>query len=133
PRCYPFPTVKTNGLLVLKGSTGMGKSTLAALIAHADTQEWTWLRMRGQEPDQIREMLYQAALIHPEQSPEVRVVLDDLNFGYHTAKYEDASAGVLYAILSRGGQVIMTTQGNLPSRVTSRFPMAAVSAIDVSP
>ena len=41
--------VKTNGLLVLKGSTGMGKSTLATLIAHADTQEWTWLRMRGQE------------------------------------------------------------------------------------
>jgi hypothetical protein len=42
---------KTNGLLVLKGSTGMGKSTLAALITSAETQPWTWLRMRGQEPE----------------------------------------------------------------------------------
>ena len=111
----------------------MGESTLAALIAHAETQEWTWLRMRGQEPDQIRELLYQAALIHPEQSPEVRVVFDDLNFGSHTAKYEDALTDVLYAILSRGGQVIMTTQGDLPSRVTSRFPMAVASSIEVPP
>ena len=124
---------KIHGFLVLKGSTGMGKSTLATLIAHADTQEWTWLRMRGQEPDQIREMLYQAALIHPAQSPEVRVVLDDLNFGSHIAKYEDALMGVLYAILSRGGQVIMTTQGDIPSRVTSYFPMAVVSSIEVPP
>jgi len=128
-----FQQVKTNGLLVLKGSAGMGKSTLAALIVHADTQEWTWLHMRGQEPDQIRGLLYQAALIHPEQSPEVRVVLDDLNFGSRTATYEDALTGLLYAILSRGGQVIMTTQGDLPRRVTSHFPVAVVSAIDVPP
>lgn len=124
---------KIHGLLVLKGPTGMGKSTLAALIAHADTEEWTWLRMRGQEPDQIRELLYQAALIHPAQSSEVRVVLDDLNFGAHTAQYEDALTGLLYAISSRGGQVIMTTQGDIPSRVTARFPMAAVSSIEVPP
>ena len=125
--------VKTSGLLVFKGSTGMGKSTLAALITYVETQEWIWLRMRGLEPEQIRELLYQTALVRHAQSSEMKVVLDDLNFGSHAIKYEDALMGLLYIILSRGGQAIITTQGDLPNRITSHFPMSAVSSIEVPP
>jgi hypothetical protein len=36
-----------NGLVILQGSTGMGKSTLAALMVQTDPQGWSWLPMRG--------------------------------------------------------------------------------------
>jgi hypothetical protein len=110
-----------NGLVILQGSTGMGKSTLAALMVQTDLQGWSWLPMRGREPRQISELLYQAALISSDQTSRPRVVLDDLDVRNHPTVYEHALTGLLYAILSRGGHIVVTTQGNMPNRITSRL------------
>jgi hypothetical protein len=42
--------LNTEGLLVLKGSTGMGKSTLATAVAMTGAGSWRWLDMRGVDP-----------------------------------------------------------------------------------
>jgi hypothetical protein len=110
-----------NGLVILQGSTGMGKSTLAALMVQTDPQGWTWLPMRGREPRQISELLYQAMLISSDQRSRPRVILDDLDVRDHPTVYEHALTGLLYVILSHGGHIVVTTQGEIPSRITSRL------------
>lgn len=68
-----------NGLLVLRGSTGTGKSTLANLIAKADVSSWRRLSMRGIEPEQIRDrLLYLFRLVAGD--PINDFIIDDLNF-----------------------------------------------------
>jgi hypothetical protein len=121
-----------NGLVILQGSTGMGKSTLAALMVQTDPQGWSWLPMRGREPRQISELLYQAELISSDQTSHPRVVLDDLDVRDHPTVYEHALTGLLYAILSRGGHIVVTTQGDMPNRITSRL-QARDWALNVSP
>jgi hypothetical protein len=63
--------------------------------------------MRGREPRQISELLYQAALILNDQTTCPRVVLDDLDVRDHLIVYEHALTGLLYAILSRGGHIVV--------------------------
>ena len=52
----------TNGVLVLKGSTGMGKSVLARLIISENECDWQWLNVRGMEQNRIKEMLFRKAI-----------------------------------------------------------------------
>ncbi|MEK6407735.1 MAG: hypothetical protein AABN34_12285 [Acidobacteriota bacterium] len=115
--------LKNNGLLVLRGSTGTGKSTLAKLIAGADVSGWQRLSLRGMEAEQIRDNLLDLVrFVTRERVSDY--IIDDLNFDTKVLLYEQILAELLYVVTSRGGRIIITTQGDFPSRVKLQLDIA---------
>jgi tetratricopeptide (TPR) repeat protein len=113
-----------NGFLILKGSTGTGKSTLAKLITEADATSWRRLSLRGVEPEQIRDRLFYLAQFSAKEAAS-DYIIDDLNFDKQVLAYEEILAEVLYVVTSHGGRLIITTQGDLPSRVSLQLGLTA--------
>lgn len=124
--------LETNGLLMLKGSTGMGKSVLARLMISENECDWQWLNVRGMEPNQIKEILFRKAVTLREKAEGAKLVIDDLNFGPQAKVYECALEGLLFTILSIGGRAIITTQGEIPSRILLNLGISSDSMYDVS-
>jgi tetratricopeptide (TPR) repeat protein len=109
--------LSADGILVLKGSTGMGKSTLAYLIAGSDEGRWRRLDMRGFRPEAILSRLIYAISMEEERRSVFDYIIDDLNFDQNPALYENALASFIHNVRARGGRVIITTQGELPTRI----------------
>lgn len=118
------------GLLVLRGSTGMGKSTLASQVVKATGEEWLFSDLRGLNPEQIRDRLINLSL-HGRQEEAVSHVLDDLNFDRGTETYLNALMGLIYTASADGRKVILTTQGDLPTRIRLIFDLAEETVVDV--
>lgn len=123
--------LNTNGILVLKGSTGMGKSTLSLAVANSDEAQWRKLDMRGRTPEQIYDLLVFAASSVEEQAGAVNCIIDDLNFDKNPVLYETALAKFIYAVSLSDGRLIITTQGNLPPFVVTQNDLPAESLFDV--
>lgn len=122
-----------SGLLVISGSIQMGKSTLASLIAADGPAVWRPIPMSGMSPTQIHELLIGAAIADGRNETGLDYIVDDLNFDGQVFEYEKALVIFLYAILKRGGQVIITTQGALPSRIALRLDLSANATVSVPP
>jgi hypothetical protein len=120
-----------NRVLVLAGSAGMGKSTIANTIAAADGGLWKRLSIRGLEPDAIRNRLLYATRLAEEHHDETGFIIDDLNFDKQVSLYEEALAKFIYTVLLRSGRIIITTQGSLPSRIINTHDLPAGCIIDV--
>lgn len=119
------------GVLVLKGSTGMGKSTLANTVAQIDEGQWRWLDMRGREPEQVSDLLLYATQTIVDHGIEADCIIDDLNFDKRPSVYENSLAKFIYALKLRNKRVIITTHGTLPSRIVHLFDMPIESLIEV--
>ncbi|MGH9929904.1 MAG: hypothetical protein ACREA9_11865 [Pyrinomonadaceae bacterium] len=113
--------LKVRGVLVINGSTGTGKSTLAALLAKREGESWRRFDMRDCEPNRISEHLIRATLADSEGDQRSDYIIDDLSFGTHSSAYERPLAAFLRTVTARGGRVILTTQGELPSRLDLAF------------
>lgn len=109
--------LSADGILVLKGSTGMGKSTLAYLIADSDEGRWRRLDMRGFRPEAVLSRLIYAISMEEEHRSVLDYIIDDLNFDQNPSLYENALASFIYIVGARGGRIIITTQGELPTRI----------------
>lgn len=115
--------LKVRGILVINGSTGTGKSTLAALIARQEGEHWQRFDLRDKEPERISEHLIRATIADRMGSQEVDYIIDDLSFDAHSQSYERSLAAFLDTVTARGGRVILTTQGELPSRLDLAFDL----------
>ncbi|MDQ3685446.1 MAG: hypothetical protein M3430_07555 [Acidobacteriota bacterium] len=109
--------LNAEGVLVLKGSTGMGKSTLAYLIADSAEGKWNRVDMRGVGPEGVLARLIYATGVEEEQETHRDYIVDDLNFDQNPSLYENVLAGFIYNVTARGGRIIITTQGELPARI----------------
>ncbi len=125
--------LETNGLIVLNGSTGMGKSVLASLITSEKECDWQWLNLSGFDTNQIREILHGEAALLSEKASRTKLVLDDLNFDPQSNVYECALEGLLFAVLSLGGRIIITTRGEMPSRIMLDLGIPLHSVYNVPP
>lgn len=123
--------LNANGLLALRGSTGMGKSTLANALAGADGASWRVLDLRGRSPEHISDLLLYVMQVVEDYPGGVDCVLDDLNFGSQTSAYENALAKFIYAVRLRNGRVVITTQGVVPTRIVNLFDVPPASVVDV--
>ncbi len=123
--------LNATGLLVLRGTTGMGKSTLANSVATANLGNWHRLELRGLEPEQIKSKLLYAAVLLEDGREQVDCLIDDLNFDQQIDVYENALVRFIDAIKLNHGRLIVTTQGALPSRIISSYDVTAASFFDV--
>jgi tetratricopeptide (TPR) repeat protein/energy-coupling factor transporter ATP-binding protein EcfA2 len=115
-------TLQELGVLVLVGSTGTGKTTLAKLIATRCGGSWRWVSFSTVEPEQYA-YAFRSLAILLENEPEANsILLDDINLSpEHSRQLEDYFAGVLYTILQRKGRLIITGQKELPRRLSQHI------------
>jgi hypothetical protein len=73
--------LRDHGVLFLRGSTGLGKTSLAQLLVDKIGGEWVWVGFRGRDPRQIADHLRRAAFEIKVHELPPRVVLDDLDLG----------------------------------------------------
>ncbi len=128
PPLYPDVTQRTNlltsikaklqseGIVVIHGGTGRGKTTLAKMTANSMTGPWFWLSFTNREPSQVLHHLHQLAIEISNQSSPVNIVLDDVNLQpQQLRKYEEMLGVVVYGVLERGAKLMITSQHKLPN------------------
>jgi hypothetical protein len=125
------PILSAHGFLFLRGSTSVGKSTLAKLVIAQSGSQWQQLNFRGAIAAEIRDRLAFAALTANDDAAHPRdYLIDDLNFDIPDL-YENEFAALIYVVRQRGGRIVVTSQGELPSRVRLLFDFPEVCSCDV--
>ena len=136
PRPDLFGSIQTKlqseGIAVIHGGTGRGKTTLAKLTVDAINGSWHWLDFRNIKSGQVTLLLQQLATEVSNQSSQVNVVLDDLDLRpQELQKYEEDLGVVVYRVLESGAKLLITSQHKLPSNFSRRLDMSQSVAIQV--
>src|SRR5581483_10667143 len=113
--------IEKQSILVLKGLTGMGKSTLASFLALSIDGKWQVLDFRGSDSSFIKASLNHISMQHRINNQTINYIVDDLNFDRVVATYENALLVFLETVRAQGGRVIITTQGDLPLHITAHL------------
>jgi hypothetical protein len=111
------------GFAHLYGSTGMGKSTIALLVAQQMQAAPLWLDLRnasGYAPALIRAAVTSLLRTHGVRS----LVLDDVAFEGDSRPLQDAIAAAGSAIMALGGTMLVTSTGELPYRLRSQLRLS---------
>ena len=124
--------LQSEGLVVIYGGTGRGKTTLAKLTANDINGSRLWLDFRNIKSGQVAPLLRQLAAEVSSQSSQVNVVLDDLDLRpQELRKYEEALGVVVYRVLERGAKLLITSQHKLPNYFSLRLDVSRSVAIQV--
>jgi hypothetical protein len=94
-------------VLFLRGSTGLGKTSLAQLLVGHMGGEWVWAGFRGRGPRQIADHLKRAAFELQTYALPRQVVLDDLDLGL-LAQFEREFLSLVFSISNQNGAVVVT-------------------------
>ena len=113
--------LNNTGILVLNGSTGMGKSILSYQIVGDSEGNWRKLELRGNEPNQIKNNLVRVINLIANTSERIDLVIDDLNFDKGVNIYENDLARLINLQKIRNGRILITSHQRLPVRVENLF------------
>jgi tetratricopeptide (TPR) repeat protein len=120
-------------ILVLTGSTGMGKSTLGKLVAASTGLPCRWIDLRGLTADEIQAVLYHETFRREGDLTGVVHVLDDMEINADFARFENNLVEFGYTVLSQGGSLIITTQASVPIDLLHRLGVNAGVEYQVTP
>ena len=124
--------LQSEGIVVIHGGTGRGKTTLANLIARDASDSWLWLSFRNREQSEIAQHLHQLAILISNQSSPVNIVLDDLNLQHQQLRnYEEILGVVAYRVLERGAKVLITSQHEPHDKLTRHLGVSRAIVVDV--
>lgn len=124
--------VRQVGTIVIHGSSGMGKSTLAQLVAGELGSDWLWADFQGLHATAIPHVVRAVSFVFAQNSHLRNLVLDNLNFEpADLAGMENSFAVVNRTSRDRGGWVLVTTQRELPVRLRSKLAIHSADLFDV--
>ena len=124
--------LQSDGIAVIQGGAGRGKTTLAKLTANAIGGSWFWLNFMEKESSQVAQHLQQLAIAVSDQSSQVNIVLDDLNLQpQQLQEYEDTLGVVVYRVLERGAKLLITSQHKPPNNLTRNLGVSSSVTINV--
>ena len=112
--------LRRHGVLFLRGSTGLGKTSLAQLLVDKIGGEWVWAGFRGRDPRQIADHLRRAAFEIKVHGLPPRVVLDDLDLG-SLAQFERELLSLVFSISNQGGAVVVTGPTACPTDLLAKL------------
>ena len=123
---------QSEGIAVIHGGAGRGKTTLAKLTANAINGSWFWLNFTNRKPPQVVQHLQQLAIAVNDQSSQVNIVLDDLNLQpQQLREYEEVLGVVVYRVRERGAKLLITSQHKLPNNLIRRLDVSSSVVIHV--
>ena len=131
--------LQSEGIAVIHGGAGRGKTTLAKLTAGAISGSWFWLNFTDREPPQtdreppqVVQLLHQLDIAVSNQSAQVNIVLDDLNLQpQQLQQYEEVLGIVVYRVLERGAKLLITSQHKRPNNLIRRLGVSPSVVIHV--
>jgi len=112
--------LRRHRVLFLRGSTGLGKTSLAQLLVSDMEGEWVWAGFRGRDPRQIADHLKRAALELKAYGLPLQIVLDDLDLG-SLAHFERELLSLVFSISKQGGAVAVTGPTACPSDLLAKL------------
>ena len=112
--------LRRHGVLFLRGSTGLGKTSLAQLLVDKIGGEWVWAGFRGRDPRQIADHLRRAASEIKVHGLSPWVVLDDLDLG-SLAQFERELLSLVFSFSNQGGAVVVTGPTACPSDLLAKL------------
>lgn len=107
-------------MLILDGSAGTGKSTVALLITKRVKGNWNWLDLRTIEHSQISNLLNITGYLLEKNKLEPFLIIDDIDIR-HFKEYDIALQSLLFKIKSKNGRVIITSQRELPEQLFTKM------------
>ena len=124
--------LQLEGIAVIQGGAGRGKTTLAKLTANTVRGSCFWLNFTGKDPSQVTQFLQQLAIAASNQSSQINVVLDDLDLRpQELQQYREALGVVVYRGLERGAKLLITSQHELPNNLIRLLGIPSSVAIQV--
>lgn len=124
--------VRQVGLTVIRGSSGMGKSTLAQLVARELGDDWLWVDFQGLPAVAIPHLTRAIGLAFAQSGSPKNLVLDNLNFEpADLLGLENSLAVATRTARNRSGWVLVTTQRELPLRLQSKLAVQPADLFDV--
>lgn len=112
-------TLKDKGVIFLHGSTGLGKSNLAALITKNLKESWKWASFRDLSGDQMKHVFFQMTTTLPNSQASF-IVLDDVDFS-NFKLFEREIVLFVLSIMNSNGLIIFTGQTNPPFSFLSKI------------
>lgn len=119
------------GIVVLNGSTGMGKSVLSNQLATSTLGKWRKIDLSGCTPEQIKDRLNFAACLIEDDSEQIDCIIDDLNFDKRAKVYENALAKLIFALKIRNGRIVITSHNSLPVRIVNLYDIDKGASVTV--
>ena len=124
--------LQSEGIVVIHGGTGRGKTTLANLTAQDTSDSWFWQSFTNRESPQVIQQLQQIATHVCNQSSQPNVVLDDLNLQPQQLRsYEEVLGIVVYRVLERSGKLLITSQQKLPNSLIRQLGVSLPIVVQV--
>jgi hypothetical protein len=120
-------------IVCFQGSTGTGKTILAALVVRSEPN-LIWGSLRGLNGRETALALRRLGQVIDENVSLRTIVLDDLDFDPVVVRdYEGVVVGLLFTVISRGGDVIVTSQRTFPSSIARALDTATDPTFPVPP
>lgn len=117
-------------VIFLCGSSGIGKTNLAALISHKVAGTWGWTGFRGMQPEQIKDVLARAAFeINAAQIPPF-LVLDDVDLSQVT-QFEREFISLVFSVINTNGMVIITGTTRPPLQLLPKLWKSETCEVNV--
>ena len=124
--------LQSDGIAIIHGGTGRGKTTLTKLITNDIDSDWFWLNFTNRDTSLTRQCLQQLANAVSNQFVQVNVVLDDLNLQPQELRdYEEILRTVIYRILKDGAKLLITSQRKPPPNLIRSLGVSSSVTINV--
>ena len=121
--------LQSDGIAIIQGGAGKGKTTLANLTTKSIDGAWSWWSFANKDSSHIVQDL-QAISNRPSQ---VNVVLDDLDLQPQQFRtYEQELGIVAYRVVERGAKLLITSQHKPPPNLIRSLGVSSSSSVTIN-